>query len=279
MIPATMAVATVTPMRRGRAEQARDARWPRLFALVLDTIFTGILTSVATAVFGVTEVIWGIPPAAGVGTAFWVGQTTIPVIWATLIWLGYYVVCEAMFSATPGKALVYLRVVSVDDRPLNVWSILVRNALRLIDVLPGAYLLGGFVTLATRSSQRIGDLAAATTVVYRSDAVEPGTTRVSGRSARIAFVAAVVAALVFTAAFDYFQRPVLVIQGEYNQHRLMNPEILTYSLGQPTRTLGTVTYPITAYTATQSCSGSVTLMWEGLFGWQIQGGQLGCTPS
>jgi uncharacterized RDD family membrane protein YckC len=279
MIPATMAVATVTPMRRGRAEQARDARFPRLFALILDTIFVGIITSIATAVFGVTEVIWGIPPAAGVGSAFWVGQTTIPLIWATLIWLGYYIVCEGMFSATPGKALVGLRVVSVDDRPLNLWSILVRNTLRLVDVLPGAYLLGGFVTLATRSSQRLGDLAAATTVVYRSDALEPGTTRTSGRPARIALVAAVLAALVFTAAFDYFQRPVLVIQGEYNQHRLMNPEVLTFALGQPTRALDTVTYPITAHTATQSCSGYVTLMWEGLFGWQMQSGQLDCFPS
>jgi len=279
MIPATMAVATVTPMRRGRAEQARDARFPRLFALILDTIFIGILTSFATAVYGVTEVTWGIPPAAGVGSAFWGAQTTIPVIWATVIWLGYYVVCEGMFSATPGKALVGLRVVSVDDRPLNVWSILVRNALRLVDVLPGAYLLGGFVTLATRNSQRLGDLVAATTVVYRRDAFEFGTTRASGRPARIGFVAAVVAALVFTAAFDYFQRPVLVIQGEYNQHRLMNPDVLTYTLGQPTRTLDTVTYPITAHTASQSCSGSVTLTWEGLFGWQMQGGQLSCLPS
>src|SRR5260370_41014378 len=196
MIPVTMAVAAVTTMRRGRAEQARDARFPRLFALILDTIFIGLLTSVATAVFGVTEVIWGIPPTAGFGTAFWGAQTTIPVIWATVIWLGYDLVFEAMFSATPGKAVVGLRVVSVDDRPLHIWSILVRNALRLIDVLPGAYLLGGFVSLATRNSQRLGDLAAATTVVYRRDVLEPGTTTASSRPARNAVVLAIVAAIV-----------------------------------------------------------------------------------
>ena len=278
MIPLTMAVAAVTPVRRVRADQAREARFPRLVALILDTTFVGILTSVVTAVFGVTEVIWGIPPTTGVGSAFWGSQTAIPVIWTTLIWLGYYVVCEAMFSATPGKALVGLRVVSVDGRPLSVWSIIVRNALRPVDVLPGAYLLGGVVMLATRNSQRLGDLAAATTVVYRGDALEAGATRASSRPARICFVAAVIAALVFTAAFDYFQRPVLVIQGEYNQHQLMQPGILTYSLGAPTRTFDTVTYPIIANTATQSCWGSVTLTWHGLFGWQMQGGQLNCFP-
>lgn len=278
MIRPTMAVAAVTPTRRGRAEQARDARFPRLVALILDTAFVGILTAVATAVFGVTEVVWGIPPTAGVASAFWGSQTAIPAIWAALIWVGYYVVCEGMFSATPGKALVGLRVVSVDDRPLSAWSILVRNALRLVDVLPGAYVLGGFVTLGTRNSQRLGDLAAATTVVYRGDALEAGATRASSRPARICFVAAVIAALVFTAAFDYFQRPVLVIQGEYNQHQLMQPGILTYSLGAPTRTFDSVTYPIIANTATQSCWGSVTLTWHGLFGWQMQGGQLSCFP-
>ena len=279
MIRATMAVAAVTPMRRGRAEQARNARFPRFVALILDTIFVGILTSIATAVFGVTVVTWGMPPAAGVGSAFWGAQSTIPAIWATLIWLVYYALCEGMFSATPGKVLIGLRVVPVDERPLSIWSVLVRTALRLVDVLPGAYVLGGFVMLATRNSQRLGDLAAGTTVVYLRDALEPGATRSSGRTARICLVAGVLAALVFTASFDYFQRPVLVIQGEYNQHRLMNPEILTYSLGQPTRTLGTVTYPITARTATQSCSGSLTLTWDGLFGWQMQNGQLGCFPS
>jgi uncharacterized RDD family membrane protein YckC len=278
MIRPAMAVAAVTAMRRGRSEQARDARFARLFALILDTIFVGILIAVATAVFGVTEVIWGIPPTVGVGSAFWRSQGTIPAFWATVIWLGYYTVCEGMFSATPGKVLCGLRIVSVDDRHLSVWSVLVRNVLRLVDVLPGAYLLGGFAVLATRNGQRLGDLAAATTVVYRRDALEPGTTRSSGRTARVGFVAGVVAVLVFTAAFDYFQQPVLVIQGEYNQHQLMNPAMLSYSLGQPTRTLDTVTYPIIAQTATQSCWGSVTLTWAGLFGWQMQSGQLSCFP-
>jgi uncharacterized RDD family membrane protein YckC len=279
MIRATMAVAAVTPMRRGRAEQAHDARSARLFALILDTIFVGIITSIATAVYGVTQVTWGAPPTASATIAFWGAQDVIPAIAATAIWLVYYAICEAMFSATPGKAINGLRVVSVDDRPLAFWSILVRNALRPIDVLPGAYLLGGFVLLTTRNSQRLGDHAARTTVVYRRDALEPGATRTSGRPARIAFVVAVFAALVLTAAFEYFERPVLVIQSQYNQHGLGQPDVVTYSLGQPTRTIDSVTYPIIARTPTTTCSGYMTLMWQGLFGWEFTGGRLDCPPS
>lgn len=279
MIRATMAVATVAPARPGRAEQARQALFARLVALILDTIFVGVLTLVATSVYGVTVVTWGSPLANSAGSAYFGSQTVIPAVWTAAIWLVYYTVCEAMFSATPGKVLTGLRVVSVDGRPLTLSGVVVRNLLRLVDVLPGAYLLGGFVMLATPRSQRLGDLLAGSTVVFRQDALEPGATRTSGQSARIAFVLAVVTALVFTAAFDYLERPVLVIESAYNRHQLMNPGIVAYSLGQPARTLDTATYPITAQTATESCSGSINLYWQGLFGWQISGGRLDCLPS
>jgi uncharacterized RDD family membrane protein YckC len=277
MIHATMAVAAVTPMRRGRAEQARDARFPRLVALILDTIFVGIITSVATAVYGVTQVTWGSPTLIN-GVAWWGSNTAIPAFGAGAIWLGYYAICEALFSATPGKVLNGLRVVSVDDRRLRLWSVLARNALRLVDVLPSAYLLGGFSTLVTQNSQRLGDLVGGTTVVLKRDAVEPGTTRIADRTARTGFVVGVVAILLFTAAFDYFERPVLVIQGEYNQQQL-GPDVVSFSLGQPIRSLGTVIYPITARTPNGTCSGNVTLTWQGLFGWQMNGFQLECPPA
>jgi uncharacterized RDD family membrane protein YckC len=276
MIRPAVAVAAVTPMRRGRSEQARNARFPRLVALVLDTIFVGIITSVATAVYGVTQVTWGSPTLVN-GVAWWGSNTAIPAFGAGAIWLGYYAVCETLFSATPGKVLNGLRVVSVDDRRLSVWSVLVRNALRLVDVLPSAYVLGGFSLLVTQNSQRLGDLVVGTTVVQKRDAVEPGTTRRSGRAARIGFVAAVVVALVFTAAFDYFERPLLVIQGEYNQQQLQ-ADVVSFSLGQPIRSLDTVRYPITARTPNGTCTGNVTLSWQGLLGWQMNGIQLECPP-
>ncbi|HYM97930.1 MAG TPA: RDD family protein [Candidatus Sulfotelmatobacter sp.] len=260
-----------------RAEQARDARFARVVALIVDTLFVGLLSSIATAVFGVTQV--NTASFAGGGFSTWTSQTEIPAVWAASIWLVYYSVCEAMFSATPGKALNNLRVVSDDGRPLSLLSIAVRNLLRLVDVLPGMYLVGTFLVLITPYSQRLGDLAAHTAVVFREHAIEPGTSRGSSRRARLLFAGVLVALLAFTAGFDYFERPVLVIQGEFNQHMLPNRDIVTYSLGTPARTLGSVRYPITALTPTQRCSGSIGLTWDGLFGWIVTDGQMDCFPS
>jgi hypothetical protein len=41
----------------------------------------------------------------------------------------------------------------------------VRNVLRLVDILPGAYLVGMITIIVTRRNQRLGDLAAGTLVV------------------------------------------------------------------------------------------------------------------
>ena len=277
MISTAMAVAAVGTNRFGRAEQAREARFARLVALILDTIFVGLLSSIATAVYGTTQ-FTAMTFAAG-GVSFGTSQLELPAIWTAGIWIAYYTVCEAMFSATPGKALNGLRVVSDDGTALRVRSLVIRNLLRLIDVLPTMYLIGGFSVLVTPCCQRLGDLAAHTTVVFRQHAVEPGTARSSGGRARVAFLAALAALLAFTAAFDYFERPVLVIQGEFNQHALGNPGLVSFSLGSPTRTLDTITYPINARSTTESCTGTVALAWAGLFGWTISSSELECLPS
>jgi len=276
MIPATMAVAAVGTGRSGRAEQARRARFSRLVALILDSIFVGILSGIATAIFGVTQL--STATSSGGAFSYWTTQAGIPVIWASAIWLVYYTVCEAMFSATPGKALNGLRVVSIDGRPLGLRGIVVRNLLRIIDVLPGMYLLGGIAVMVTSHSQRLGDMGARTTVVFRQDEIEPRTTRSSTRRARRILLALLVALLAFSAGFDYFQRPVLVIQGAVNQHQLVDQTVAAFSLGTPTRTLGTVTYPITVRTATENCAGSIALDWAGFFGWTVTGSRMDCRP-
>jgi len=270
-------VAAVGTGRFGRAEQSREARFARLVALILDTIFVGILTSIATAVFGVTQ--FTITSFQGGSTAYGTSQGAIPWIWTAAIWLTYYTLCESLFSATPGKAMNGLRVVSDDGRPLRLYSVLVRNLLRLVDALPAMYLVGGLFVLGTQYSQRVGDLAGHTTVVFTRYAVEPGTSRHSGRQARIAFVALVLAAFVITAGFEYFERPVLVVQSQFEAHQLIVQDLQSYSLGTPTRTLGSVSYPLTARTSTKTCSGSVELSFEGFFGWTMTGGQLNCFPS
>ncbi len=275
MIATTMALAAAGERRSGRAEQSREARFPRLVALILDTIFVSLLSALATAVYGATEItgVWN--PN---GLSSWSSQTSLSWIFTAALWLGYYTVCEGMFSATPGKALNGLCVVSLDERPLTLRSVVLRNALRLADALPVMYVLGGVLVLGSECSQRLGDLAARTTVVRRRDAPEPGVTRSSGWRAGLILLGLLLGALAFTAGFDYFGRPEMDVQTLYQEHQLLDPSLTSYTLGTPAWSWGTVRYPIKAAEPDKTCSGYVELQWFGFAGWRERGGELDCVP-
>lgn len=88
-------------------------------------------------------------------------------VWIALA-LAYYGVSEAATGQTIGKRLLSVRVARLDGgRPSN-GQILTRTILRLIDGI-AFYLVGLIAVLATgQRRQRLGDLAAKTTVVSRS---------------------------------------------------------------------------------------------------------------
>ena len=55
----------------------------------------------------------------------------------------YDVLFEVLASGrTPGKRMTHLRVVRTGGAPVDLPASAIRNALRLIDLLPGAYLVG-----------------------------------------------------------------------------------------------------------------------------------------
>jgi uncharacterized RDD family membrane protein YckC len=66
---------------------------------------------------------------------------------------------------TPGKRWSSLRVVCDDGSPVTFRASALRNLVRLVDFLPGLYLVGTIAIFATRHNQRLGDLAAGTIVV------------------------------------------------------------------------------------------------------------------
>jgi hypothetical protein len=83
-----------------------------------------------------------------------------------LVLFGYDVLFETLHSGrTPGKQLTGLRVVREGGAPVRFLTSAVRNLLRLVDILPTAYLVGMISILATARNQRLGDLAAGTLVV------------------------------------------------------------------------------------------------------------------
>jgi hypothetical protein len=72
-----------------------------------------------------------------------------------------------------GKRLLRLRVVDAQGLRLQFPQIALRNLIRLVDMLPMAYLVGGVACLLTRRGQRLGDLAANTIVARERVFEEP----------------------------------------------------------------------------------------------------------
>jgi uncharacterized RDD family membrane protein YckC len=98
------------------------------------------------------------------------GQASFHLGWqAGLLYLAlvllYYFVLEAATGRTVGKFLVGLRVVGRDGGRPPITAIAIRTVLRPVDWLPLFYLAGFVSMLATGARrQRLGDLAAGTTV-------------------------------------------------------------------------------------------------------------------
>ena len=90
----------------------------------------------------------------------------IMVLLMFLAWWGYYIFFEMAWNGqTPGKRLASIRVLTTAGQPITLVHALVRNLIRIVDYLPTSYMIGMIAILATRRSQRLGDLAAGTIVV------------------------------------------------------------------------------------------------------------------
>ncbi len=93
-----------------------------------------------------------------------------------------YPICTEWFwrGQTVGKRLLRLRVIDQAGLHLTFSQVVIRNLLRMVDILPAFYLLGGITCFLSRKSQRLGDLAAATVVVWAPRIPEPDVARIMG---------------------------------------------------------------------------------------------------
>ena len=83
-----------------------------------------------------------------------------------LMW-AYSVVCEVWWNGqTPGKRALGLRVVNADGTPVTWLPSVVRNLLRVVDLLPGVYGIGLASTLIDPYARRLGDIVAGTLVIH-----------------------------------------------------------------------------------------------------------------
>ena len=85
-----------------------------------------------------------------------------------VISIGYGIAAEWFWRGqTVGKRVLKLRVVDAQGLQLEFSQILIRNLLRVVDLLPALYLVGGAAVLLTRDAQRLGDMAANTVVIQQ----------------------------------------------------------------------------------------------------------------
>ncbi|GGL56761.1 RDD family protein [Halocalculus aciditolerans] len=141
----------------------RDVLGRRAAAALVDLVFA--------AAFGVLGGFGGVSLARGPSVAAMVAG-------ALLAWVGFFVLFEGTTGQTPGKKLLGLAVCDTEGNPPSTRAVLVRNALRLVDVV-GVYLVG-FVVAVAGEYRRLGDLAAGTLVVDARDTGEPGGSESDG---------------------------------------------------------------------------------------------------
>lgn len=90
----------------------------------------------------------------------------IIVIVISIIFLGYHIILETIMNGqTIGKKVLNIRVRKEQGGSLTFWDILLRNFVRLVDVLPPFFIIGLVVMFVNKKSKRLGDFAAGTIVV------------------------------------------------------------------------------------------------------------------
>jgi uncharacterized RDD family membrane protein YckC len=94
----------------------------------------------------------------------------------------YYVIFETLWSGqTPGKRAFRLRVVRLSGARVGFRASMIRNLVRIVDLLPPVTYLTGIIAIVTTSkNQRIGDMVAGTVVVHDRQAAAPSGPTWSG---------------------------------------------------------------------------------------------------
>lgn len=83
-----------------------------------------------------------------------------------VVWWIYPLAFEALGGQTPGKRALRLKVVASDGAPLGWQAALVRNLLRVVDMLPIGYATALVCGFCDAWGRRLGDIVAGSVVVH-----------------------------------------------------------------------------------------------------------------
>jgi uncharacterized RDD family membrane protein YckC len=102
--------------------------------------------------------------------------TAILIFLHFLAYWGYFTLFEGFWHGqTPGKRLFKLRVIKDTGRQIGFVESMARNLLRIVDALPGMYLVGILAVLFHPQRKRLGDMVAASLVVHAEELADPSS--------------------------------------------------------------------------------------------------------
>lgn len=145
----------------------------RLAAAVIDYILVAFLVGIIGGGLGIVALIFGIA-LPGIGVFASAGVLAALLVSVFLVLFGYFSFFEVLWNGqTPGKRALGLRVVKDLGQGLTFADSLVRNLVRIADVLPGFYGVAALSVLLSDRNKRLGDHVAGTLVVTVEKAQAP----------------------------------------------------------------------------------------------------------
>ena len=92
------------------------------------------------------------------------------------IFFGYFILFEALWNGqTPGKRALGLRVVRDGGYPIDFTASLVRNLIRVGEIMFGFYAISAIAAIFSPENKRLGDMAAGTIVVREAKMQSPAS--------------------------------------------------------------------------------------------------------
>ena len=182
-LPASDQVVTVRSAEGVELELPIAGPAPRMAAYMIDVVLVVgmlivilVLTALSppiSAWFG--ERLADLKPGKLRGEESYAALAPLMVALTVALYFGEFVYFSAWELATrgltPGKYLLGLRVVGSAGQPLDAKAVILRNALRVVDILPSGYTIGLVTMIGSRYGQRLGDHAAGT-IVIRTDKIQ-----------------------------------------------------------------------------------------------------------
>lgn len=168
---------TIETPEQVRLEYSLAGLGSRFMAIAVDTLCQLIMF----LILGLAMAI-AVPALSGLGPRGGLWAAALSVIGSFLLFWGYFTFFEIIWNGqTPGKRQAKIRVIKENGRPISAYDAFLRNLVRVVDLMPGIYVVGVCSIALSRQNKRLGDFAAGTVVVHdaSADDLAPATIDVS----------------------------------------------------------------------------------------------------